>query len=82
MIENEHIRRRFAALLGERKLAEKIAVVTGSSRAAVFRWFDTGFPENAVIILEFMEITPVSMWPKRITAELFSRKIEEMLVTP
>ncbi len=70
MNKKEQIRRKFAALLGERKLAEKIAAATGSSRAAVFRWFDTGFPENAVIILEFMEITARDKWPERITIAL------------
>jgi len=51
----EQIRRRYAALLGENRLAEKIAAIAGTTRATVFRWFDGGFPDYSATILELLE---------------------------
>ena len=61
----EDIRKRFEAIYGEPKLAEKLSVLTGTNRATVFRWFENGFPDMAVLILEFLEKTPEKLWPLR-----------------
>lgn len=57
------IRNRFAAIYGEEKLAEKIAELTGANRATIFRWFESGFPDAIILILEFLERTPKVYWP-------------------
>jgi hypothetical protein len=61
----DQIRNRFEAIYGEPKLAEKLSQLTGANRSTVFRWFETGFPESIVLILEFLEKTPQEYWPLR-----------------
>jgi hypothetical protein len=59
----DQIRKRFEAIYGEAKLAEKLCLLTGSSRATVFRWLESGFPEIVLLLLEFLEKTPRENWP-------------------
>jgi hypothetical protein len=59
------IRNRFAAIYGEEKLAETLVDLTGVGRATIFRWFEHGFPDAIVLILEFLERTPREYWPEK-----------------
>ena len=62
------IRKRFEALFGDEKLAEKLAMLTGTNRATVFRWYERGFPEMAILTLELLERCPADEWPERAKA--------------
>ena len=63
MSKADEIKIRYGAILGEAKLAEKIAALTGHNRATVFRWFGSDFPRYTVVILEFMERVDKEEWP-------------------
>ena len=64
----DEIRKRFEALFGKKEIARKLALLTGANRATVFRWFDKGFPEMAILTLELLERCPPDEWPERAKA--------------
>jgi hypothetical protein len=80
MTEKEQIRRRFAALLGERKLAEKLAYICDVQRSIFFVWMERGFPGYAIAILELLEAMPRDMWPERITVAVNQEKVKRKSV--
>jgi hypothetical protein len=62
----EDIWQRFAELLGEPRLSNKIAAVLGIGPKHVFVRRKEGWPAYAATILEFMEITPRHKWPEQL----------------
>lgn len=57
---------RFAELLDEPRLSNKIAAVLGVSPKHVFVRKRNGWPIYAVTLLEFMEATPRHKWPEQL----------------
>lgn len=62
---------RFAAILGEAKLAEKIGVLFGVGRRTYYKWEQAlEYPAYAVNMLELLERLPRDQWPARLRNEI------------
>jgi len=66
----EELWERFAALLGEPRLSNKIAAVLGDSPKHVYVRRRSGWPLYAHVIVEFMESTPRHKWPEQLRLEI------------
>lgn len=63
------IRQRYARLLGEHKLSEKLGRLFLENKKQMYRWEAGGWPAYTVDMLELLEAVPQKNWPKRV-AEL------------
>ena len=66
------LRKRMNALMGTTAWQTALSDGMGNSRAIVNGWFSFSEsnlhrfpPQQFIIVLEFLEVTPVSEWPKR-----------------
>ena len=69
--QRSDIAERFAAVLGESKLAEKFGVLFGVGRRVFYKWEQQlEYPTYVITVLELLERLPRDQWPVKMSADL------------